>query len=147
MRGEAGRAGTAEWEWEEVPVSARGRGSWMLARSFARSPDLRALSFLKCGKAPGDQPGKHSVVCRKRGRLRVGSERRGVAGEGVGIPSSGARRRVCVLEVDRTAQTRSAFPKGRDHGHPRETEGAPYGCLTREITKKGSIRTLLRGCS
>ena len=33
-------------------------------------------------------------------------------------------------------------PKGRDHGHPRGTEGCPYGCLTSQMAqKKGSIRT------
>lgn len=42
-------------------AAASGRG-WMLARS----PDLRAFSFLKCGKVFGDQPGKHRHVPKTR---------------------------------------------------------------------------------
>lgn len=76
LRGEAGRrpgeptpeaaAAPPSGSGRRVPVGRRGLGEGLDARSLARSPDLRAFSFLKCGKVFGDQPGKHRHVPKTR---------------------------------------------------------------------------------
>ena len=124
-RREGGRA-PPNGSGRRVPVGRRGRGEGLDACSFARSPDLRALSFLKCGKVFGDSR-ENTGTCRERGRLRVGSERRGAAGEGVGYLLWRPARGLCAGGGPHRADKKRFPRKAEITDTPEKRRGAPMG--------------------